>query len=72
MPLMDHRSVQVSYSNESAHSALIALARLAAILEFAVSEQQKTAIQEDSGVRRVLLVAGARNRRYLHLDYAIV
>ena len=28
MPLMDQRSVQVSYSNESAHSALIALARL--------------------------------------------
>ena len=43
---------------------------LAAILELAVSEQQKTAIQEDSGVRRVLMVAGARNRRYLHLDYA--
>ena len=32
---------------------------LAAILELAVSEQQKTAIQMDSGVGRVLLVAGA-------------
>ena len=28
-------------------------------LELAVSQQQKTAIQEDSGVRIVLLVAGA-------------
>ena len=32
---------------------------LAAILELAVSGQQKTAIQMDSGVGRVLLVAGA-------------
>ena len=32
---------------------------LAAILELAVSGQQKTAIREDSGVGRVLLVAGA-------------
>ena len=28
-------------------------------MEFTVSEQQKTAIQEGSGVRRVLLIAGA-------------
>ena len=43
---------------------------LAAILELAVSGQQKTAIQTDSGVGRVFSVAGARNRRYLHLHFA--
>ena len=43
---------------------------LAAILEFAVAKQQKTAIPLDSGFGRVLMVAGARNRRYLHLDFA--
>jgi len=32
---------------------------LAAILEFTVFEQQKTAIQEGSGICRVLMVAGA-------------
>jgi len=32
---------------------------LAAILELAVSGQQKTAIQMDSGVGRVFMVAGA-------------
>ena len=32
---------------------------LAGILELAISRQQKTAIQKDSGVRRVMLVAGA-------------
>jgi hypothetical protein len=32
---------------------------LAAILEFAVAKQQKTAIQVDSGFGRVLMVAGA-------------
>jgi hypothetical protein len=32
---------------------------LAAILEFSVSKQQKTAIPSDSGFGRVLLVAGA-------------
>ena len=45
---------------------------LAAILELAVSGQQKTAIQKDSGVGRVLMVTVARNRRYLHLDFATV
>jgi len=46
---------------------------LAAILELAVSGQQKTAIQTDSGVCIFqVLVAGARNRRYLHLDFASV
>jgi len=44
----------------------------AAILELAVSGQQKTAIQIGSGVVRVFMVAGARNRRYLHLDFASV
>ena len=43
---------------------------LAAILELAVFGQQKTAIQMDSGVGRVFMVAGACNRRYLHLDFA--
>ena len=43
-----------------------------AILERAVSGQQKTAIQKDSGVGRIFMVAGARNRRYLHLDFASV
>ena len=33
---------------------------------------QKTAIQSDSGDGRVFVVAGARNRRYLHLDFASV
>ena len=32
---------------------------LAVILELAVSRQQKTAIQMDSGVSRVFMVAGA-------------
>ena len=41
-------------------------------LELFLPQQQKTAIQEDSGVRIVLLVAGARNRRYLHLDYIVI
>ena len=41
-------------------------------LELFAPQQQKTAIQEDSGVLRVLLVAGARSRRYLHLDYAMI
>jgi len=45
---------------------------LAAILELAVSGQQKTAIPSDSGFGRVFMVAGARNRRYLHLDFASV
>ena len=45
---------------------------LAAILERAISGQQKTAIQKDSGVGRVLMVTVARNRRYLHLDFATV
>ena len=45
---------------------------LAAILEFAVAKQQKTAIPSDSGFGRVFMVAGARNRRYLHLDYAMI
>ena len=42
MPLMDQRSVQVSYSNESANSAVIALARLLgrqAARELAEAEQ---------------------------------
>ena len=42
---------------------------LAAILELAVSRQQKTTIQLDSGFGRVLMVAGARNRPYLHLNF---
>ncbi len=42
---------------------------LAAILELAVSGQQKTAIQMDDGVGRALLVAGARNHRYLRLNF---
>ena len=45
---------------------------IAAILELAVSEKQKTAIQKDSGIRRVLLVAGACNSRYLYLGYASI
>ena len=45
---------------------------LAAILELVVSRQQKTTIQLDSGFGGVLMVAGARNRRYLHLDFACV
>ena len=45
---------------------------LAAILELAVSGKQKTAIQKDSGAGKVFVVAGARNRRYLHLDFASV
>ena len=45
---------------------------LAAILELAVSGQQKTAIRTDSGVGRVFMVAGACNRRWLHLDFASV
>jgi len=45
---------------------------LAAILELAVSGHQKTAIQTDSGVGRVFMVAGARNRRYLYLSFARV
>ena len=45
---------------------------LAAILELAVSKQQKTTIQPDSGFGKALMVAGARNRRYLHLDHAMV
>jgi hypothetical protein len=35
-------------------------------------KKQKTAIQKDSGVGRVFMVAGARNRRYLHLEFACV
>ena len=45
---------------------------LAAILELAASRQQKTTIQLDSGFGRVLMVAGARNRHYLQLDFARV
>ncbi len=30
---------------------------------------QKTAIRKDSGVGRVFMVAGARNRHYLHLYF---
>jgi len=43
---------------------------LAAILEFSVTKQQKTTIPSDSGFGRVFMVAGARNHRYLHLDFA--
>jgi len=55
MPLMDQRSVQVSYSNESAHSALIALARLLgrqAARELAEAEQVDSDIplNKDEGV----------------------
>ena len=54
MPLMDQRSVQVSYSNESAHSALIALARLLgrqAARELAEAEQAYpvTLLNDDEG-----------------------
>jgi hypothetical protein len=31
--------------------------------------KQKTAIRTDNGVGTVFMVAGARNRRYLHLDF---
>ena len=62
--------IEVTTSEKRGHPCVELVGGLAAILELAVSEQQKTAIQEDSGVRGVLLVAGARNRRYLHLDYA--
>ena len=46
------------------------LGGLAAILEMAVSGQQKAAIQMHSGIGRVFMVSGARNRRHLHLDFA--
>jgi len=45
---------------------------LAAILEFSVTKQQKTTIPSDSGFGRVFMVAGACNRRYLHLDFASI
>jgi hypothetical protein len=34
--------------------------------------KQKTAIRTDSGVGTVFMVAGACNRRWLHLDFASV
>ena len=54
MPLMDQRSVQVSYSNESANSAVIALARLLgrqAARELAEAEQAYpfTLLNDDEG-----------------------
>lgn len=49
---------------------VLALPQFTTILELAVSGQQKTAIREDSGVHASLvLIAGARNHRYLHLDF---
>ena len=51
--------IEITPSEKRGHPCVELVGGLAAILEFAVSEQQKTAIQEDSGVRRVLLVAGA-------------
>ena len=51
--------IEITPSEKRGHPCVELVGGLAAILELAVSEQQKTAIQEDSGVRRVLLVAGA-------------
>ena len=64
--------IEITPSKKRGHPCVELVGGLAAILGLAISEQQKTAIQEDSGVRRVLLVAGARNRRFLHLDYAML
>jgi hypothetical protein len=36
------------------------------------SRHKKTAIQSNSGDGTAFMVAGARNRRYLHLDFASV
>ena len=51
--------IVITPGQKRGHPCVEIVGGLAAILEFAVSEQQKTAITEDSGVRRVLLVAGA-------------
>ena len=74
LTLMETPAAQITCSNEDVNSALIALARLlgrqaakelveligglAAILQLTISGHKKTAIQEDSGICRVLMVAG--------------
>ena len=50
--------IVITPGQKRGHPCVELVGGLAAILELAVSEQQKTAITEDSGVRRVLLVAG--------------
>ena len=51
--------IEITPSQKRGHPCVELVDGLAAILELAVSEQKKTAIRKDSGVRRVLLVAGA-------------
>ena len=51
--------IVITPGQKRGHPSVELVGGLAAILKLAVSEQQKTAITEDSGVRRVLLVAGA-------------
>jgi site-specific DNA recombinase len=51
--------IEITPSQKRGHPCVELVGGLAAILELAVSEQKKTAIRKDSGVRRVLLVAGA-------------
>jgi hypothetical protein len=45
--------------NERGQPQVQLVGRVAAILEFALGEQQKTAIPSDSGFDRVFMVAGA-------------
>ena len=64
--LIDH--IEVHDSGTRDQPDVILVGALAAILDY--THQNKTAalISENGG--RVLLVAGARNRRYLHIDFA--
>jgi site-specific DNA recombinase len=62
--MVDH--IEVHKGKEPRTSDVILFGALAQILEF--THKKTVASNRDNG--RVLMVAGARNRRWLHLDYA--
>ena len=63
--MIDH--IEIHEGAERGNPEVILVGALAQILAF--TQQNKTAASNGSD-GRVLMVAGARNRRYLHLDYA--
>ena len=63
--MIDH--IEIHVGTERGRPDVILVGALAQILAF--TQQNKTAASNGSD-GRVLMVAGARNRRYLHLDYA--
>ena len=63
--MIDH--IEIHVGAERGNPEVILVGALAQILAF--TQQNKTAASNGSD-GRVLMVAGARNQRYLHLDFA--